>query len=347
MIRWLFPVITLVLSLIVMLIIGEIVLRILGIGYGNMPTVPDPILEYRNPSNYSYTFNVPGGEIKDQRVVLDDEGLISAPYTNPDENRDIRYRIAFLGDSFVEAKHVSFTDSFVGILRDSSYSIAEVKNYGVSSYSPIAYLLQWRHQVRHFQPTNVFILFFSNDIEHDKRRAEIAQYDVNGDIKAVPGKKLGKIRRFMRKFYVARFVRKFQLQLKWALENRGGDRTVIGGVVEENPDITDLTAETIITLSQEISDSNGQLILMAVPSKYRLYSKEVEFSEPELSDKWKKWCEENNISFVDLVEPFREAMKKGIQPFFTKDIHFNEEGHKVAARTLMDLYPQIFSPLTK
>ena len=42
-----------------------------------------------------------------------------------------------MGDSFTEAGQVAYANSFVGLLDASAKGVATVKNYGVSSYSPL------------------------------------------------------------------------------------------------------------------------------------------------------------------------------------------------------------------
>ena len=78
-----------------------------------------------------------------------------------------------MGDSFIEATQVSYPDSFVGRLAKYGSARTVVRNFGVTSYSPIFYVLQWRHHVKRFRPTHVFVLLFSNDPDTGGARTEV------------------------------------------------------------------------------------------------------------------------------------------------------------------------------
>ena len=63
------------------------------------------------------------------------------------ENREIekksnKYRILFMGDSFVEGTGVGYTHSFVGILAQKYADKYEILNGGVISYAPTVYFLK-------------------------------------------------------------------------------------------------------------------------------------------------------------------------------------------------------------
>lgn len=338
----LFKIFSLTFGIGIALIMAELLLRVFGIGYGNAPLVSDPILHHVHPTNYTFLSHGPRGEYGGHPVCYNEDGLVTNPNRQAIKAKDCKYRIAFLGDSFVESGQVAYSASFIGRLQASADGLAEIRNYGVASYSPIYYLLQWREKVRHFQPTHVFILLYSNDISTDEQVIKQAICDSVGNILAIPGAGGGWLIEQMRKSYVVRFIRKVQLQLKWSLENRGKAKDIVGNYVEENPDISELSSQLLSTLAEEIQNSNGKFILMAVPSKYRLAEHKQHFSEPQFSDKLKKWAEQNAMEFVDLVQSFQQASKSGNKLFFEQDIHFNELGHAVVAKTLAEKYGHIF-----
>jgi hypothetical protein len=215
----------------------------------------------------------------------------------------------------------------------------------MSSYSPILYLLQWREQVRKFKPTIVVVQLYSNDISGDQDYIKIAKKDANGDVIAVPDHEGGWLTRQFRKSYLMRLLRKVQLQLLWIYENREKDKNIVAGMVEENPDITELSAGLIKTLAGEVEASDAQFILTVVPSKFRIVNNIVDNQTPQFSDKWKVFSQKNNISFMDLTQPFEKEAKNGVQLFFDSDIHFNENGHSIVASELAKYCPSLFRPI--
>ena len=45
-----------------------------------------------------------------------------------------------------------------------------------------------------------------------------------------------------RKSYLVRLMRKAQLTVSWTLQSRGEQQTIVGGLVEESPDISALSS---------------------------------------------------------------------------------------------------------
>lgn len=339
-----FVITTISLSLVISIVVAEIFFRIIGIGYGNSPHESDPILHHVNPKNYTFVSHNPTGEYGGHTVYYDKNGLISDPLDEHNILKDSRFRIAFMGDSFTEAKHIAFSDSFVGRLKYSRKKTTDVRNYGVSSYSPILYLLQWRERVKAFKPTHVIVQLYSNDISSDKKYLTKAIYSQKDELLAIPGPSGHWITKQLRKSYLVRFLRKTQLQISWSIRNMGKADTSVGKFIEENPDISDLSKKIMLKLADEVKASGAQFAMMVVPSKFRLVNKIYQSPEPQFSDKWKKWARYNSIDFIDLVQWFEEAGMSGQNLFFDQDIHFNVNGHEVVAKAISEKYHDIFFP---
>ena len=337
----LFRISSVMLALMSVLILGEITFRILDLGYDNGPLVCDPYLNYSHPKNYTFTVHDPRGEFGEHQLYYDENGLSTDPH-NKNRSKNAIRKIAVMGDSFVEAMQVPYSESFVGALQSKTRESAEIRNYGVSSYSPIYYLLQWRVMVSNFEPTHVFVLLCSNDIETDEIMARSAVYNDGGEILRIPCTR-NNWTEFARKSYFVRYIRKIQLKIAWIIEHlHDNSHTVTGNFVEENPDISETSKTFMLTLANEVRQSGSQFTIMAVPSKYRLKGGEYDPSKLEYSDKWKRWAEGQSIDFLDLVTPFKDAITYEKSLFFEQDIHLNKEGHKVIAETLSKAYPDIF-----
>jgi hypothetical protein len=79
------------------IIIAELVLRFLGIGYGNSPMESSHFLHHVHPANYAFLHHHPLNEYGGSIVIYDSQGLRVL------EKESIRkgntpFRIAFMGD---------------------------------------------------------------------------------------------------------------------------------------------------------------------------------------------------------------------------------------------------------
>ncbi len=341
--RIIFPIILLIFSTAIALSIAEISLRALKIGYGNSPQESHRIFHHVHPAEYRFLSYTPTGEYGGHEIYYDADRLVANPSSIHAKNTNSICRVAFLGDSFTEAGQVAYNDSFVGILERNSD--CTIKNYGMSSYSPIFYLLQWREIVKEFNPTLVIVQLYSNDVSSDETYMGMAKKDENDNVVAIPGTEGGWITSQLRKSYLMRFLRRLQLQLLWMYENREKEKNIVAGMVEENPDITKLSANLIKTLAREVEASGVQFVLTVVPSKFRIANNIIGNQTPQFSDKWSRFSQKNNVPFMDLTKPFEKEAKNGVQLFFDDDIHFNENGHIVVASELRKYYPQLFKAI--
>lgn len=314
---------------------AEMMLRCFKVGYGNAPLVSDPVLHHAHPKNYTYLAYAPSGEYGGFLVHYDSEGFASDPQGYSSNSGRAQARIAFMGDSFVEAGQVPFRSSFVGLVSELIKRNGIVKNYGVSSYSPVIYYLQWKTKVRSFKPTHVLMLLYTNDISDDQSYLKGGVFR-QGELVAVPGPSSNTGIEFARHSYVVRLIRRLQLQLGWYFLHSDDERAVkVGDYVEENPDITPDTAAYVLRIQKDVVSTGGHFILMAVPSKRMMQSEaKSDASIPDFSSKWREWARLNSVEFLDLVNAFQKARNSGQSCFFREDIHFNQDGHRVVAREI-------------
>ena len=311
-----FSLLLLLFSISLTLVILEITLRIFDIGYGSAPLDSNPILHHSHPVSYEYRVHDPTGEYGGFNIYYDEDGLSSPKYRVVKNNGD-SCRIAFIGDSFTKASQVVYEDSFVGLLDRQSKCI--VKNYGVSSYSPILYLLQWPFIENSFNPTHVFVQLFSNDMEDDKKYYSIAKKDENGEINSVPGPGNDWLISQLRKSYLIRLARKMQLKIKWMYQNyKVENKKIVSGIVEEVPSINDLSKSFIKKLNDKVVLSGSSFTLFVVPSKYKSMTKNYN-DDDDFSDRIKKFSVDEKIEFIDLTKEFKRKSLNGDKLFFDKD----------------------------
>ena len=331
-------------ALVVGAVLAELVLRVLGLGYGNTHMEPSDVLHHVHAKDHRFISYHRSQEYGGHLVYYDPEGLRASPTRSAIDAAPAEFVVAFVGDSFVEALQVSHEESFVGRLQAAAGPRTRVHNYGTSGYGPLLYLLQWRTQIRQAAPTHVFLLLYSNDVRDDTSMTAIAQDDGRGEVVAVPGPRQTWATRLGRTSHLGRFLTMARLQLLWAWEYRDEERHApVTDFVEENPDITDPTDRTLHQLVDEIRRSGAGVALMAVPSKERTLRRQLRTAAPAFDDKVQAWAERNAVPFIDLGPAFYAAADTGAQPFLVRDIHFTSGGHALVANTITEACPKLFA----
>jgi hypothetical protein len=317
----------------------EIALRAADYGPGHAPLDPDRLLHHVHPNDYRYLAYSRTGEYGGFHVNFDRDGVRvsgTAPQTAAND-----CRIAFMGDSFTEGIQVRFEASFVGLL--SSLTSCEVKNYGVGSYSPIFYAIQWQNIVRQTRPSLVVLQLFSDDVASDEAMLRQAVRDASGTPVALPDPADAAVSNVLRRAYILRVARMLQQRFSWWFEDtfKGTGRT--GPWAELNPDISDLTSDLILRVARGASEVGAKLVVFAIPAQRRLIGMGPASDRPEFSDKVKVWAERNGIAFIDLPKEFRREPEKARSAFLLIDGHYNEVGHSLTARALCRGIEGLFS----
>jgi lysophospholipase L1-like esterase len=326
------------------LVAVELVLRATGMGFGNSPMEPDPFLDHVHPRNYTFIQQHPSGELGGFQIEYNDEGRVyrgraAKPQPAPANSS---CRVALMGDSFTEGGQVPFAATFAGLLEDAAAGACTVQNYGVRSYSPAIYLVQYTREVRNWKPTLVFVLLFGNDVREDVTYMSSSVRDASGWPTAIQGPSGGWLFSQLRQLYTARFVRMVAMRMDWAWEHRGQDQMQIGGVVEENPELTQLTKDLVLELNRRVTADGARLVVMVVPSRYRLMGDGAIKVDEDFHQKIKTWAAANGVEFLDLFDPFSRGSSPATPLFFRQDIHFTEEGHSVVAAAIGRAFPQQF-----
>ena len=341
--RFVFRLAALGIGLLLAFVAVEIGLRLTGMGFGNSPMEPDPFLHHVHPKNYTFIQEHPSGELGGFKVEYNGEGRVfrggDASGSTPPS---LPCRVAFMGDSFTEAGQVPYTASFPGILEDAARGRCEVRNYGVRSYSPAIYVVQWARDVSPWQPTHVFLLLFGNDVREDVTYMARALVDRSGMPTAIAGPSDGWLVTQLRRSYTARLARLIYMRLSWMWQFRGQEHTIVAGVVEENPELTTLSTDLVLELNRRVRADGARLIVMAVPSRYRLMG-DGKIAVPEdFHQKVRSWAASHDVEFFDLFEPFQRGSRPDVQLFFRQDIHFTEEGHALVAAAIGRTFPELF-----
>jgi hypothetical protein len=325
------------LVLFILLVVIEVALRLMNVGFGNTPLNPDPVFHHVHPANYSFVNYSSTGEYEGYEVRFDEEGRVS-----PAKKRkasQFQQKAVFLGASFVESVQVSWDSSFVGRLQHQ-FPQTEMLNYGVSSYCPSVHYLVAKHKLLKSEPlpSKAIIMIYSNDVGDDQNYLQTAKFDAAGDLAALDGGKPDGMVTLMRRFYLVRLVKKAMVTLKFAMNKKArpaeSAEGVVGSFLEENPDWEGTPSADYLLKTVRLLESKGvKTWVTVVPSKYRHFYQKYEGLE--YSEKIERWATANGVPFINLSATFRQWREQGGKKlFFEKDIHFNETGHRVAAKAL-------------
>jgi lysophospholipase L1-like esterase len=331
-------------GLLLAFVVIEIGLRAMGMGFGNSPMEPDAFLHHVHPRNYRFIQQHPSGELGGFEIQYNDEGRVyRGDATRPQAaTGSLPCRVALMGDSFTEAGQVPYASSFAGLLEEAARDTCEVRNYGVRSYSPAIYLVQWTREVARWKPTHVFLLLFGNDVREDVTYMDSAVVDHAGMPTAISGPSDLWLVSQLRRSYTARFVRLIWMRLNWMWQFRGQQHTIVSGVVEENPDLPTLSTSLLGELKRRTQAEGARLILMVVPSRYRLMGDGQIAIEEDFHQKVKTWAAQNGVEFLDLFETFQRGSRPDIPLFFRQDIHFTAEGNALTAAIIARAFPELF-----
>ena len=323
-----------------LLALSELVLRVLNFGPGHAPLDPDRLLHHVHPKSYSYFAYSRTGEYGGFRVHYDAGGWRVAAPTKPAAKAPPGCRIAFMGDSFTEAGQVPFEDSFVGLL--ATLTGCEVTNYGVASYSPIFYDIQWKTFVRQSKPALVVLQLSSDDVLTDAGMLARAVRDASGWPVALPDSADTTVRKFLRRSYLVRVARMLQQKLLWGLEDASRPSEPAGTAPEQNPDVSQLSADLVLSLSRNVHESGAKFVFFAIPAQQRLANPALKPSTPELADKWKAWAQTQGVPYVDVAQAFRGEPEKARSAFLWRDGHYSGIGHLLTARALCQQLKDFF-----
>ncbi|MGH9203052.1 MAG: SGNH/GDSL hydrolase family protein, partial [Vicinamibacterales bacterium] len=191
-------------------------------------------------------------------------------------------------------------------------------------------------------PTHVFVLLFGGDVGEDVGYLASSVIREGWPV-AIQGPADGWLFATLRRSYLARFVRMVGMRAVWAWEHAGEAQWTVGVVVEEHPEWAGPTPGLLVELNRRVRASGAQLILMAVPSRYRLMGDgRIAIEGKDFHDTVKAWSHDQGIEFLDLHAAFERASRAGVLLFFLQDIHFTAEGHALVAAAIARAFPQAF-----
>ncbi len=294
------------------------------------------------------------------KFKINSQGFIDNEFSV--EKKPNETRILIFGDSMMAAMQVDFENSTHRLLekklKERNQNV-EVYNFGVSGFGTVQYLLLLKKYGPIYKPDITIFVFTLNDL----RDINIKLYSTkcwpffeleNSTLKLIKSS-------CPKKHPILTSILKKSRFLSWA-------KSKISNVINQrrlelksvhpayafqkgNPDFEKsfLVNERIIMEAKKISDEAGSKFIYVTGANVEQVnlSKFNEFLESEQGLKEKEWdleqpdtrihafCQRENLSCLHLLPVFREQFNSTGKPLhFNFDIHWNEEGHKIAVEEI-------------
>ncbi|MCX7816184.1 MAG: GDSL-type esterase/lipase family protein [Syntrophales bacterium] len=118
---------------------------------------------------------------------------------------------------------------------------------------------------------------------------------------------------------------------------------------EEMKNSWSVTTALILRLAREVNAEGGKLIVAVAPGPAQVYPEiwiQTLGKRPNLDPTYPdrflySWCRDNGISFIDLLNPLREAANSNPHLYFPVNLHWTAAGHAVVAEVLAREIPKI------
>ncbi|HUI78096.1 MAG TPA: SGNH/GDSL hydrolase family protein [Bryobacteraceae bacterium] len=355
---------SLLVSVALVAILGEIVLRIASYKHGRVSlaafTQYDPLLGWRiAPNTHTRVFE------RDYSTTLEygPKGLRGKdrPYAKPAGV----FRILVLGDSMVDGFSVPLEDRVSEVLEARLGPGTDVVNLGVPGYSTDQEMLMLESEGWKYQPDLVVLFFFYNDIwMNGERRIGRATFkpvfklDEAGNpvLMNVPVPKPVQALEDRSKLYalIRDAVKARPSLYRLTTFGHGWTRSTLpmpsgaGGSAdqfrvyqkEDKPELRRVWAITqalLRRMNRETREHGARFLLFYVPSPVELSAEEwsksnipASYGPDVVVGRVAQICRSEGIALLEPSQRFREARKNGPLSY-AHDIHWTKAGHRLAA----------------
>jgi hypothetical protein len=273
------------------------------------------------------------------------------------------FRIALLGDSFVEGFSTREEDSIAVMLEEhmneSAAGKIEVLNFGCSSFSPSLeyYLLQ--RFVEKFSPDMVVLLFHVTDVSNDWEYEKYKVLDKNGRTVGINGhtdkgglyttlEKSVFLRAVVQKIKLIKRLRRLDVDKEYHLTD-----SYFAMFKDEYSELDQKAWEltqSYITLIREWADNAGvPFLIVAIPvgsqvealvmnsgEKSKFPQDWQNLESTKMQDILFTWAKNTETDYLDLL-PYAKAYKENNKNeilFYPQDQHFTLFGNRVAAKAI-------------
>jgi lysophospholipase L1-like esterase len=342
---------------------GELIFRWIrpdSLRVRNMPTImtPDDTLGWRGLPNSLKPHSVGKETIA---VRTNEFGFRDAPFPS-DRQPKTKKRILFLGDSFCWGFGVEQNDR-ISEQFEALDPQWESHNFGIFGYSTDQELLTLKMYGARIRPDEVVLLFCLNDLLYNNspvgHRMPKPLYRLNSEgklqltnvpVPAAP--KPGVIKAFLRRHSALYLAGEYAWNLvrdriAWkAQTSRGLSATTAAHAREGDAALTeinldlqrDITPYLLREMRDECSRLGAHFTVLIVPSSSKWTQERAD--SPREAEQAAAWCRQENIAVLDLYPEFHQHFLDTGQNLYVADfedqMHWNGNGHRLAAKILFD-----------
>jgi hypothetical protein len=343
------------------LMAGEISFRVIRpdlLRGSHMPTImtPDDTLGWRGIASSVKQHRV-GNTVVEIRT--NDLGFRDDPFPKPGNPKG-KKRIMFLGDSFCWGLGTEKNDR-ISEAFDRLDSTFESFNLGIYGYSTDQELLSLKMYGPRIQPDEVVLLFCLNDLVYNNsnlgHRMPKPLYHKNEDGSLTlgnvpvprqrPDSALNKWLLRHSALYMAYSRARGMIEAKMGLKKvtRSEDATRAGQGRRKGEGASigvELTPYLLAEMRDECHRLGAKLTVIVVPSSQEWTENHSE--APKEATQVDQWCKEQNIQVLDLFPDFHQRYKETGENLYVADfedqMHWNANGHHLAARILYNYFAQ-------
>lgn len=326
-------------------VIGEIILRFLGYAASDIYTQGQGGLLILNPNKNIHV----RGDCFQNDVKTNSYGFHSREYSL--EKPEGVFRIAIIGDSFVEAMQVRQDKTMAALLEQKLNSLNsrsyryEVIPFGISSHGTYKSILYFEKYAVGFKPDLVIAAFSLNDTQDDAFESNISSAEFSPGISK-------SVKKILRKSVLITTLRKSYLTF---LSNPEKNSDKLSAEVEILlPEYNDFWREAWIreekllkNFKDKVTKNNSNFMLVSLTDGYRVHQELLDRFKASIQgnaidlDKPEKLlsriAQENYFVYLALNPLFRKrAEKEEGSTVWPCDGHWNGKGHEWAADSLFD-----------
>jgi lysophospholipase L1-like esterase len=306
--------------------------------------VHDPILGWRNRPNFSMVGKAPDSISGRVEYTHNSRGLRDEEY--PYQKPDGTYRILVLGDSFAYGDGIQRSEAFPEILESllKQHGSFEVINTGVTGYGLTQETLYYETEGYKYEPDLVMLVFYHNDLtdlvkEKEPPKPKFQLVDGQLELYNVPYPHPSQLEtREKEEEWLPAVGEGLMQQLRFS-----ETRALIEGALETkaprclkpfNPpaywEYAWQTIEAILRRLIESVEENGSRLVVVTTPPHKEWMGCWISPETEVMD---DICIQRRIPHIDLLPGFSQGRT---QPYFRRDLHWNAEGHRLAAHIIYD-----------
>jgi hypothetical protein len=271
-----------------------------------------------------------------------------------------RADVVLIGDSYIEGANAD--DGEVVARRLEARLGIPVESMGVAGYGTLQNLIALDKESPKLDPKVAVFFFFEGNDLYDDFKIE-AMWNIREPDYAASPQGMARFHEYAQRSFVKNML---HYAMRWA-EPIAPNKAPFWGTIKEGPrkgervlfadyaaipwsDWVDARWQSAVGAMKKaaaIARSRGVApIFVFLPIKERVYWPYVEPARNAGMESWSFWpirerfakfCRDENVSYLDLTEPFQADVAAGNMPYLPTDTHWSARGHELTAELLAPL----------